>query len=71
MRGEWNEFNSWQVPMGQATQAAIEAIGVMVLRADTPTDLIEMTEQAATMTYETDGQVAVLISQRLPGIKKW
>jgi len=57
--------------MGQATQAAIEAIGVMVLRADTPTDLIEMTEQAATMTYETDGQVAVLISQRLPGIKKW
>jgi len=71
MRGEWNEFNSWLVPMGQATQAAIEAIGVMVLRADTPTDLIEMTEQAATMTYETDGQVAVLISQRLPGIKKW
>ena len=57
--------------MGQATQAAIEAIGVMVLRADTPTDLTEITEQAATMTYETDGQVAVLISQRLPGIKKW
>ena len=25
MRGEWAEFNPWQVPMGQATQAALEA----------------------------------------------
>lgn len=71
MRGEWNEFNPWQVPMGQATQAALEAIGVTVLRADTGKDLVEMTEQAATMAYEADGQIAVLISQRLLGKKKW
>ena len=71
MRGEWNEFNPWQVPMGQATQASLEAIGVTVLRAETGQDLVEMTEQAATMTYEADGQVAVLISQRLLGKKKW
>lgn len=71
MRGEWNEFNPWQVPMGQATQAALEAIGVTVLRAETGQDLIEITEQAATMAYEADGQIAVLISQRLLGKKKW
>jgi len=71
MRGEWNEFNPWQVPMGQATQAALEAIGVTVFRAETGCDLIEMTEQAATMAYEADGQIAVLIGQRLLGKKKW
>jgi sulfopyruvate decarboxylase alpha subunit len=71
MRGEWNEFNPWQVPMGQATQAVLEAIGVTVLRAETGEDLIEIVEQAATMAYEADGQIAVLIGQRLLGKKKW
>lgn len=71
MRGEWNEFNPWQVPMGQATQAALEAVGVTVFRAETGQDLIEITEQAATMSFETDGQIAVLIGQRLLGKKKW
>ena len=71
MRGEWNEFNPWQVPMGKATQAALEAIGVSVLRAETPRDLVEMTEQAAAMAFESDGQIAILISQRLLGKKKW
>jgi len=71
MRGEWNEFNPWQVPMGKATQASLEAIGVTVFRANTALDLIEMTEQATTMAYESDGQIAVLISQRLLGKKTW
>lgn len=71
MRGEWAEFNPWQVPMGQATQAALEAIGVTVLRAETGADLVETVEQAATMAYEADQQIAVLIGQRLLGKKKW
>ena len=71
MRGEWAEFNPWQVPMGQATQAALEAIGVTVLRAQTGADLVEAVEQAATMAYDADQQIAVLISQRLLGKKKW
>jgi len=71
MRGEWNEFNPWQVPMGKATQTALEAIGVTVLRAETALDIVEMTEQAATMAYEADGQIAILISQRLLGKKTW
>ena len=36
MRGEWAEFNPWQVPMSRATQPALEAIGVRVMRAETP-----------------------------------
>src|SRR5207302_1575000 len=34
MRGEWGEFNPWQIPMGQGTKAALEAMGVIVTRAD-------------------------------------
>ncbi len=71
MRGEWNEFNPWQVPMGKATQASLEAIGVTVLRAETAQDIVEVTEQAVTMAFEADGQIAVLISQRLLGKKTW
>lgn len=71
MRGEWAEFNPWQVPMGQATQAALEAIGITVLRAETGQDLVETVAQAATMAFEADQQIAVLIGQRLLGKKKW
>ena len=71
MRGEWAEFNPWQNPMGQATQASLEAIGVTVMRADTATDVVETVEQATTMAYHGDQQIAVLIGQRLLGKKKW
>ena len=71
MRGEWNEFNPWQVPMGQATQASLEAIGVTVIRAETADGLVAAVEQAATMAFEADQQIAILISQRLLGKKTW
>ena len=47
MRGEWAEFNPWQVPMSRATQPTLEAIGVRVLRAETGPDLVEMVAAAA------------------------
>src|ERR1700723_4698069 len=34
MRGEWGEFNPWQVPMGSATPAVLAAAGVHGHRAD-------------------------------------
>jgi sulfopyruvate decarboxylase alpha subunit len=71
MRGEWAEFNPWQVPMGRATQPALEAIGVKVMRADDPADLIDTVDAAAALAYDSDQQVAVLIGQRMIGRKKW
>lgn len=71
MRGEWAEFNPWQNPMGQATQRTLEAIGLTVLRADTAADLVPTVQQATTMAYDADQQIAVLIGQRLLGDKKW
>jgi hypothetical protein len=41
------------------------------MRADAISDLIETIQSAATLAYEADQQVAVLIGQRLLGKKKW
>jgi sulfopyruvate decarboxylase alpha subunit len=71
MRGEWAEFNPWQVPMGRAIQPVLEAIGLRVMRAETARDLVETVEAAAALAYEADQQIAVLIGQRLLGKKKW
>lgn len=71
MRGEWAEFNPWQVPMGRATEPALAAIGVHTMRADTPDDLVAAVGSAAAMAYGADQQVAVIISQRLLGAKTW
>ena len=71
MRGEWAEFNSWQVPMGKATVPSLEAIGVQVVRASTGDEVIGAVAQGATMAYEADQQVAVIISQKLLGEKTW
>jgi sulfopyruvate decarboxylase alpha subunit len=71
MRGEWAEFNPWQVPMGRATEPALNAIGVKTVRGGTPADLIAIVGSAAALAYRADQQVAVIISQRLWGGKKW
>src|ERR1700747_702689 len=42
MRGEWGEFNPWQVPMGTSTQAAFELCGIKVLRAAYPQEVREV-----------------------------
>jgi sulfopyruvate decarboxylase TPP-binding subunit len=71
MRGEWAEFNPWQVPMSRATQPSLEAIGLTVMRAETAEDLAETVQSAAALAYDSDQQIAVLIGQRLIGKKKW
>ena len=71
MRGEWAEFNPWQVPMGTGTAAALAAVGVRTMRAEAADDIAEIVGSAAALAYEADQQVAVLIAQRLIGAKKW
>src|SRR5579884_3986847 len=34
MRGDFGETNPWQYPMGQAVQKVLEAMGVIVMRAE-------------------------------------
>jgi sulfopyruvate decarboxylase alpha subunit len=71
MRGEWGEFNPWQVPMGQGTPAALEAAGVLVYRVDTPEDVCETVEASIRLAFQSRCRVAVLLSQRLIGTKNF
>lgn len=71
MRGEWAEFNPWQVPMGSATPSVLEAMGVRVLRADAAEDAADTVSAAAALAFDGDQAVAVLLSQRMLGRKQW
>ena len=71
MRGEHAEFNPWQMPMSQAVQPSLEAIGLTVYRAEDPDTLISTVGQAAHMAFNADQQIAVLIGQKMIGAKKW
>jgi len=69
MRGEWGEFNPWQVPMGSATPAVLTAAGVHVRRADSADDVAEIVAASAALAFDSAVPVAVLLSQRLIGAK--
>jgi sulfopyruvate decarboxylase alpha subunit len=70
MRGEWGEFNPWQVPMGSTTAAVLELCGVRVLRASGPLlEVHDVVMAAASQVYNACTPTAVLLSQRLIGAK--
>ncbi len=71
MRGEWGEFNPWQVPMGQATRACFELMGLTVLRVDRPEEAGPVLRAAAKSVFEGGSAVAVLLSQRRIGAKEF
>ena len=71
MRGEYGEGNPWQFAMGQAVEPVLKAMGVIVLRAEQPSDVIPAVTAAITMAYQSGQQVAVLLTQRLIGAKKF
>ncbi len=71
MRGEWAEFNPWQVPMGRATPGVLAEMGVTVMRIEHAEEAGEVVDAAASLAFEGDQAIAVLISQRMIGRKKW
>jgi sulfopyruvate decarboxylase alpha subunit len=71
MRGEWGEFNPWQVPMGSKTQAALQLCDVLVYRVEQPEEAAETVAAALEITFNGDLATAVLLSQRLIGAKRW
>ena len=69
MRGQWGEFNPWQVPMGQATQPVLEAVGVKCFPVDRAEEVGETFAAAADLAFFGGFASAVLISQRIIGAK--
>jgi sulfopyruvate decarboxylase alpha subunit len=71
MRGEHAEFNPWQIPMGSTTQAALELCGFKVERVEREGEAADTVEAAIDFAYASDIGVAVLLSQKMIGRKKW
>ncbi len=71
MRGEWGEFNPWQMPMGQSTAAVLAASGLIVLPVTDAARVEDTVEAAAKMAFNTYSAVAVLLSQELLGAKSF
>ena len=67
MRGEAGEFNAWQVPMGEGTQAVFGALGVAGSRASAAGGIAPLVAAA----LKDDRATAVLISQKVIGIKSF
>ncbi|HEY0420091.1 MAG TPA: phosphonopyruvate decarboxylase [Acetobacteraceae bacterium] len=69
MRGEWAEFNPWQVPMGSATGPVLTATGVHVRRAEHAGEVVDTVAASAALAFDSAVPVAVLFAQRLIGAK--
>lgn len=69
MRGEFGEFNPAQIPMGTATRTVLEAIGVLVHRADRAEDVAPTVEATLRLAFNTGRSTATLLGQRLIGAK--
>ena len=69
MRGDFGEGNPWQIPMGQAVEPVLGAMGVICIRADEPGSAAATVRAAATMAFRSGQAVAVLLTQKLIGAK--
>ncbi len=69
MRGDYGEFNSWQYPMGQGTPKVLEAMGMMLYSVDEAREVKATVDAAARSAFHGGQSVAVLLRQKLIGIK--
>ena len=69
MRGQWGEFNPWQMPMAQATAPVLAAMGIVVQPVEHADEVAETVAAAGQLAFNTCRTVAVLISQRIIGAK--
>ncbi|MGE5536021.1 MAG: thiamine pyrophosphate-binding protein [Acidobacteriota bacterium] len=71
MRGEWEEFNPWQVPMGSIVEPVLKLCEADVHRVRKPEEVAPTVERALHQAFDQERIVAVLLSQELIGKKVW
>ena len=71
MRGEWGEFNPWQVPMGSITEESLKLCGFLTYRIESADMVDDIVGAGCDMAFDGNLQVAILLSQRLIGRKQW
>ena len=71
MRGEWEEFNPWQEPMGSIVEPVLKLCDAEIFRARTPDEVEGMAERAVQTVFGDERIAAVILSQELIGKKVW
>jgi sulfopyruvate decarboxylase alpha subunit len=71
MRGEWEEFNPWQVPMGSIVDPVLKLCDTDVAKVETPEAVVPAVQNAVQLAFGNDRAAAVLLSQKLIGRKVW
>jgi sulfopyruvate decarboxylase alpha subunit len=71
MRGEWEEFNPWQVPMGSIVDPVLKLCEAKVYRVREPSEVAGIAERAVQQAFGDERIVAIVLSQRLIGRKVW
>ena len=71
MRGEFAEFNPWQIPLGSIAEDCLRLSGFISYRIDDAADVDEVVGAACDIAFDGNAPVAVLLSQRLIGRKQW
>jgi sulfopyruvate decarboxylase alpha subunit len=71
MRGEFGEFNPWQVPMGSITEDVLRLAGFLTYRIDSADDVDDIVGAGCDMAFDGNLQIAILLSQQLIGRKQW
>jgi len=71
MRGEWEEFNPWQVPMGSIVEPVLKLCEAEVHRVREAGEVEGAAQRAASQAFGDERIVAVLLSQQLIGKKVW
>ena len=71
MRGEFKEFNSWQNPMGNATREILQAMDFEIFRVEQSDQVIPIIKNALEKVFLNNSKVAILLSQKFLGKKKW
>jgi sulfopyruvate decarboxylase alpha subunit len=71
MRGEWEEFNPWQGPMGGIVEPVLKLCEAEIFRARKPDEVEGMAERAVQTVFGEERIAAVILSQELIGKKVW
>jgi sulfopyruvate decarboxylase alpha subunit len=71
MRGEWEEFNPWQVPMGSIVDPVLKLCEAEVYRVRAPGEVANTTERAVQHVFGDERMAAVILPQQLIGKKVW
>ena len=69
MRGQWHEFNPWQVPMGQGTQPTLSAMDVLTEVVENPEDVGKQAKATLHRAFTGMQATALLLHQKLVPLK--